>query len=172
MTAGPAANGRMSRIERTAMELLLVAPASRARVAFHGSTMEPLLRDRDLLTLCAASHGELRRGDIVTLRIDKFRTGRVARVIGDAVVLTADNWPDFHATASIHDIIGKVVRRQRAGRELSCEDWTWRAHAVLALLREAFRSITPLVRRKRAQFAHSASPERAERPQPTAAAAR
>ena len=53
----------MSRIERTAKELLLVAPASRARVEFHGPTMEPLLRDGDLLTLCAVSHGELRRGD-------------------------------------------------------------------------------------------------------------
>jgi hypothetical protein len=79
-------------------------------------------------------------------------------VIGDAVVLSADNWPDFHATAGSQDIIGKVVRRTRAGRDLSCEDWTWRAHAIVALIREALRSITPLVRRKRARFALSAPP--------------
>jgi hypothetical protein len=158
MIVGPPASGgakgRTSRIERTAKELLLVAPASRARVEFHGPTMEPLLRDGDLLTLCAVSLGELRRGDIVALRVsDKFPTCRVARVIGDSVVLSADNWPDFHATAPSQDIIGKVVRRTRAGRDLSREDWTWRAHAVLALIREAFRSVTPLVRRKRARFA-------------------
>ena len=150
--------GRMSRIERTAKELLMVARAGRATVEFHGPTMEPLLRDRDLLTLCAVSHGEIRRGDIVALRVsDAFPTCRVARVIGDAVVLSADNWPDFHATAAKQDIIGKVVRRTRAGSDLSCEDWAWRAHAVLALVREAIRSITPLVRRKRARFALSAS---------------
>jgi len=149
----------MSRIERTARELLLVAPASRARAEFHGSTMEPLLRDGDLLTLCAVSPGELRRGDIVTLRLsDKFPTCRVARLTGDSVVLSADNWPDFHATAASQDIIGKVVRRTRAGRHLSCEDWTWRANAIVALIREALRSITPLVRRKRARFALSALP--------------
>ena len=147
----------MSRVERTAKELLLVAPASRARVEFHGATMEPLLRDGDLLTLRAVSVGELRRGDIVALCVsDKFPTGRVTRLIGDTVVLSADNWPDFRATASSLDIIGKVVRRTRAGRDLSCEDWTWRAHAVVALITEAFRSIAPLVRRKRAQFARSA----------------
>lgn len=157
LPANGGAKGRMSRIERTAKELLLVAPARCATVEFHGPTMEPLLRDGDLLTLCAVSHGELRRGDIVALRVsDKLPTCRVARLIGDAVVLSADNWPDFHATAASQDIIGKVVRRTRAGRDLSCEDWTWRAHAVLALVTEAIRSITPLVRRKRARFALSA----------------
>ncbi len=160
MIAGLSANGakgRMSRIERTARELLLLAPARRATVVFHGPTMEPLLCDGDLLTLCAVSDGELRRGDIVALRIsDTFPTGRIARVIGDAVVLSADNWPDFHATASKRDIIGKVVRRTRAGSDLSCEDWAWRAHTALALVREAIRSITPLVRRQRALFALSA----------------
>jgi hypothetical protein len=146
-----------ARIERTAKELLLVAPARRATVEFHGATMEPLLRDGDLLSLCAVSQGELRRGDIVVLRVsDKFPAGRVARVIGDAVALSADNWPDFHATASSQDVIGKVVRRTRAGSDLSCEDWAWRARATLALVREAIRSITPLVRRKRARFALSA----------------
>ena len=148
----------MSRSERTAKELLLVAPDNRARVEFHGKTMEPLLRDGDLLTLCAVSHDELRRGDIVALGVsDKFPTGRVTRRSGGAIVLTADNWPDFHAIASSGAIIGKVVRRTRAGRDLSCEDWTWRAHTVLALIREALRSIIPLVRRKRAQFARTAS---------------
>jgi len=161
MTAAPPANGRakgrMSRIERTAKELLLVAPASRATVEFHGQTMEPLLRDGDVLALRAVSLGELRRGDIVALRVsDKFPTCRVARLLGDSVVLSADNWPDFHATATSQDIIGKVVRRTRAGSDLSCENWTWRAHMVLALVREAIRSVTPLVRRKRAQFALSA----------------
>lgn len=147
----------MSRIKRTAKELLLVAPGRRAMVEFHGPTMEPLLRDGDLLTLCAVSHGELRRGDIVALRVsDMFPTGRVVRRMGGAVVLSADNWPDFHATASSQDIIGKVVRRTRAGRDLSCQDWTWRAYAIRALIREAIRSVTPLVRRKRARFALSA----------------
>ena len=147
----------MSRIERTAKELLLVAQASRARVEFHGRTMEPLLRDGDVLTLCAVSHRGLRRGDVVALRVsDKFPTCRVVRLIGDSVMLSADNWPDFHATASSQDIIGKVVRRTRAGSDLSSEDWTWRAHTVLALVREAIRSVTPVVRRKRAQFVLSA----------------
>jgi hypothetical protein len=149
----------MSHIERTAKELLMVAPASRSRVEFHGRTMEPLLRDGDLLTLCPVSRGDLRRGDIVTLGVsDKFPTCRVIRLMGDSVVLSADNWPDFHVTVPSQDIIGKVDRRTRAGRNLSCEDWTWRAHTVLALIREEFRSITPLVRRKRARFALSALP--------------
>jgi len=120
----------MSHVERTAKELLLLAPAGHPRVEFHGRTMEPLLRDGDLLT----------------------------RLNGDSIVLSADNWPDFHATARTQDVIGKVVRRTRAGGDLSCEDWSWWAHTALALMREALRSITPLVRRKRTRFALSAPP--------------
>jgi hypothetical protein len=149
----------MSHVERTAKELLLLAPAGHPRVEFHGRTMEPLLRDGDLLILCAVSRGELRRGDLVTLRVsDKFPTCRVTRLNGDSIVLSADNWPDFHATARTQDVIGKVVRRTRAGGDLSCEDWSWWAHTALALMREALRSITPLVRRKRTRFALSAPP--------------
>src|SRR5262245_40704446 len=114
--ADQVATGRASPIERAAKELLLVAPASHSRVEFHGSTMKPLLRDGDLLRLRAVPYGELRRGDIVALGVsDRFPIGRVARLIGNSVVLSADNWPDFHTTASADDIIGKVVRRTRAG---------------------------------------------------------
>jgi hypothetical protein len=84
---------------------------------------------------------------------DKFPTCRVARVQGDRLTLTADGWPDFRLVVASGDIVGKLVQRTRAGRDLDCDTWRWRAHAAVAIAREAVRSLSPRVRRKRVQFA-------------------
>lgn len=144
----------MTRAELTAKELLLQAPARRVTVELHGRMMEPFLRQGDLLMLRAVEPPDIRRGDVVTVRfLDKFPTCRITRVQGDRLTLTADGWPDFCLEAASGDIVGKLVRRTRAGRDLECDTWRWRAHAAVAMAREAVRSLAPRVRRKRAQFA-------------------
>jgi hypothetical protein len=142
-------HGVLTSTEAVAKELFL-----RSReVEFHGPTMEPFLRDGDRLVVRSAGAGAVRRGDIVVLRFaDTFPACRVARTARDGYVLTLDAWPDFNVRVAIEDIVGKVVRRTRGGTPLSCEHWTWRLHAVRALVRERIWSLLPLVRRKRQQF--------------------
>jgi hypothetical protein len=126
---------------------------AKTAVELHGPTMRPFLRDGDQLTVEPCPFEVLRRGDIVTIRTtDRFPTARIARLSRDQALVTADAWPDFHAWVGRDDILGKVVRRRRGGRDLSCESWTWRAYTVIALLREALRARSALIRRKRAQF--------------------
>jgi hypothetical protein len=143
----------MTRIVSAAKELLLADPRRKREVQFHGPTMEPFLRDGDRLSLRPIGCHRLHPGDIVTFRFkDKFPTCRVARVTDEGIVLTADRWPDFNVTVRVEDIVGKVVRKTRAGRELSCDDWAWRLYSVFARVRETIRSIQPVVRRKRERF--------------------
>jgi hypothetical protein len=132
-----------------ARELLI----ANSRVEFHGPTMRPFLRDGDLLEIRPIAPHALRRGDIVTLRVnDRMPTGRVARLANGGAVVIADAWPDFHLVVDHPSVIGKVVRRERDGHAIDCRSVTWRVHTALALLRESLRSRSGVTRRKRAQF--------------------
>ena len=149
----------MARVDTVAAELLLADPRGRRQAHFHGPTMEPFLRDGDLLGIAAVVPAEIRAGDIVAVRRgNTFPICRVARHSRGELFLVTDAWADFNMTVAAADVIGKVVRRTRAGRTLSSAHWRWRLGAANAIARERMRSASAQVRRKRENFRIDQSP--------------
>ncbi|HXJ78972.1 MAG TPA: S24/S26 family peptidase [Candidatus Methylomirabilis sp.] len=97
-------------------------------VRFHGNSMLPFVRDGDRLIVEPVVWREIARGDLVTYRFeDKFPTRRVARKGRNSILLWCDNWPDRRFRARRHDVLGRVVTRERDGARLHASDDEWRA---------------------------------------------
>jgi hypothetical protein len=130
----------MRAIEYTAKELYLLNRPGLRGVVFHGPTMLPFLRDGDRLVIRPVRWDRIRVGDIITYRLEgKFPTCRVAGRAGSALLLKADNWPQFSATVCEDDVVGGVVQRERDGRVLSCRHWRWRLHTARLIVAQRYR---------------------------------
>src|SRR5687768_1491996 len=102
-----------------ARELQLLR-SHRMDVRFHGESMLPLLRDGDRVIVEATRWGDIRVGDLVTYRFeDKFPTRRVVGKGRRGLLAWCDNWPDLRFTILRHDVLGKVIARERDGARLA-----------------------------------------------------
>jgi len=130
----PKRAGQGDSVTKAAKELYLVDSAGRARIEFHGPTMEPFLQDGDQLTLRPVAWGEIRVGDIITYRFeDKMPTCRIARKSARGILLKADNWPLYRAEVGPEDVLGVVTQRRRGTQLLSNDDWQWRFYSALII---------------------------------------
>jgi hypothetical protein len=123
-----------------AQELQLTEPGGRGRVAFHGTSMIPLLREADDVLVAPVAWEDIRPGDVVTFRLDeRFPTYRVVRRRRGHLVLRGDNWParEFHAWPE--DVLGRAIARRRGGAWLSdgAPGWRWLRFRALARYRAA-----------------------------------
>ena len=104
---------------------LLCAPMT--DVTFHGTSMEPLLRDGDRVILEAVDPVDIRPGDIITYRyLDRYPTRRVVERRSDRFQLSCDNWPGQTFCTTADDVLGRVVARVRDGERLTVTHDLWR----------------------------------------------
>jgi hypothetical protein len=119
-----------------AQELQLTESGARGRVAFHGTSMYPFLREADEVLVAPVGWADIRPGDVVTFRLDdRFPTYRVVRRDSGRLVLRGDNWPDREFHVWPEDVLGRAIARRRDGVWLSRDEAAWRGLRFLALAR-------------------------------------
>lgn len=108
-----------------ARELQLLS-GGRMEVMFHGTSMDPLLFEGDLVVVDDVGFSDIRIGDIVTYRyLDRYPTRRVVAIRPDRLTLWCDAWPDRLFTAAPDDVLGRAVARIRNGHRLDADAAEW-----------------------------------------------
>ncbi len=121
---------------RHARELQLLRPGAASPIHFHGSSMEPLLREADELIVREADWSEIGLGDVVVYRLkDKYPALRVVRKRGSRLWLIGDNWPGRRFQLWREHVLGKVVARIRNGQTTPSTGAYWQARRAYALAR-------------------------------------
>ncbi len=85
-----------------------------------GSSMAPFIREGDVLTVAAWDDRAPRRGDVAAFAypgVGKLAVHRIVRVGDDAAWLRGDNGGPREGPVDVVDVIGRVVRVERGGRE-------------------------------------------------------
>ncbi|MEM1399558.1 MAG: S24 family peptidase [Pseudomonadota bacterium] len=113
---------------------LRIAKGSLSDAYFHGKSMEPILREGDIVSLEPVTFAEVRVGDVVTYRDDdRFPTRRVVSRRRGRLSLWCDNWPHLRFHADAADVLGRVNARNRNGERLSVDSDEWRQQTEWAL---------------------------------------
>ncbi len=114
--------GKLSLSNPGQMELLLAMAERGAalRTTVRGFSMQPFIRDKDVLTISPLEKGQPSLGDVVAVTLPV--TGRLAihRIIGrtgTGWLIKGDNCPEPDGIISNENIIGCVCRIERNGRE-------------------------------------------------------
>jgi hypothetical protein len=135
MTADAA---RRERVRVAAMELQL-ARSTLEPAYFHGLLMLPLLCEGDEVEVEPITWAQVRVGDIVTYRDqDRFPTRRVMEINPQKrsfVIMGDSARPRERWTVPFDDVLGRVVRRRRAGRWSASTGVAWRYHRIRVLAR-------------------------------------
>jgi ribosomal protein S18 acetylase RimI-like enzyme len=104
-------------------ELLLAMAESGAalRTAVRGFSMQPFIRDKDILTILPIKDMQPSLGDVVAFTWQD--TGRLAihRIIGrkdNGWLIKGDNCPEPDGVVAAESIIGRVCRVERQGKEV------------------------------------------------------
>jgi hypothetical protein len=109
----------------TARELQLLS-GGRMEVMFHGTSMDPLLFEGDLVIVDDVGFSDIQIGDIVTYRhLDRYPTRRVVAIRPDRLTLWCDAWPDRLFRATPDDVLGRAVARIRNGHRLDADAAEW-----------------------------------------------
>jgi hypothetical protein len=124
-----------------ARELQLLS-GGRMEVMFHGTSMDPLLFEGDLVVVDDVSFADIRVGDIVTYRhLDRYPTRRVVAIRPDRLTLWCDAWPDRIFQAAPDEVLGRAAARIRNGHRLEATAPEWRVRCERAL--RAYRRTLP-----------------------------
>lgn len=125
-----------------ARELQLLS-GGRMEVMFHGTSMDPLLFEGDLVVVDNVRYHDIRIGDIVTYRhLDRYPTRRVVAIRPDHLTLWCDAWPDRLFRAAPDEVLGRAVARIRNDHRLDATAPEWRVRCDRAL--RAYRRTVPL----------------------------
>jgi signal peptidase I len=107
-------------------------------VMFHGTSMDPLLFEGDLVVVDDVGFSDIRVGDIVTYRyLDRYPTRRVVGIRPDRLTLWCDAWPNLVFRAAPDDVLGRAVARIRNGHRLdaTANEWLVRRDRALRTYR-------------------------------------
>ncbi len=114
--------GELSLSDLGQLELLLAMMESGValRTTARGFSMQPFIRDKDVLTISPIKEMQPSLGDVVAFK--KPSTGKLAihRIIGrtdDGWLIRGDNCPDSDGVVATENIIGRVCRVERQGME-------------------------------------------------------
>ena len=114
--------GELSLSNMGQRELLLAMAESgmALRMTALGFSMQPFIRDKDVLTISPIKYMQPSLGDVVAFT--QPGTGRLAihRIIGrtdDGWLIRGDNCPDSDGVVATENIIGRVCRVERQGKE-------------------------------------------------------
>lgn len=91
------------------------------RFKARGSSMRPLIRNRDVLTVSPLLSGSISPGDVVAILIPDDGRLLVHRVIAldkGKVVVRGDSNHYMEGSFGLKDVVGKVTRVERAGRSV------------------------------------------------------
>jgi signal peptidase I len=89
-----------------------------ARMRVSGGSMDPALRDGDVVLIERLQRCQ--RGDVVVAKLDgRIVMHRVVSVDTDRVQLRGDNRVECDPPIALEDVIGRVTRVERDGREAS-----------------------------------------------------
>lgn len=115
------------------------------RTTARGFSMSPFIRDEDVLTI-VPMHGRAPRvGEVVAFTLPdsgRLAIHRIVARVGACWLVRGDNCPENDGLVASGDIIGRVVRVERQGREvrlgLGVEArliaWLQRAHLLIGAL--------------------------------------
>ncbi len=116
-----------------ARELQLLS-GGRMEVMFHGTSMDPLLFEGDLVVVEEVRIDDIRIGDIVTYRhLDRYPTRRIVAISPDQLTLWCDAWPDRIFRAAPDDVLGRAIARIRNGHRLDATAAEWQVRCERAL---------------------------------------
>jgi phage repressor protein C with HTH and peptisase S24 domain len=126
------------------LELLrgMVEHSRPLRTAVRGFSMSPFIRDDDVLTIEPMNTHAPRVGEVVALTLPDSGRLAIHRIVaraGTGWLVRGDNCPKSDGVAARENIIGRVVRVERQGREvrlgLGAEArliaWLQRAHVLI-----------------------------------------
>jgi len=91
------------------------------RFMVSGYSMRPFIRDQDVLTVAPLGNREPHRGDVVAFtrpEIGKLVIHRVIAKRGSGWLLRGDNCLEADGVVVLENILGRVVRTERGGREV------------------------------------------------------
>jgi signal peptidase len=105
-------------LELAAIIEALAGRGAAARMRVGGGSMEPALRDGDVVLIERLERCQ--RGDVVVAKLDgRIVMHRVVSVGADRVQLRGDNRVECDPPIALEDVIGRVTRVDREGREVS-----------------------------------------------------
>ncbi len=122
--AGPVETGGALQLSAAEMGLILRAVTARGRpfrFRANGSSMQPLIRGGDVLTVSPLNGGPLHAGDVVAFLNSKSDALLVHRVIcskNGHVVTQGDNSVHAETAFSKSDVAGRVIRVERQHRDV------------------------------------------------------
>jgi len=110
----------LSNLGQLELVLAMVESGVAFRTTARGFSMQPFIRDKDVLTISPIKDMQPSLGDVVAFI--QSGTGRLAihRIIGrtdDGWLIRGDNCPDPDGVVTPENIIGRVCRIERRGRE-------------------------------------------------------
>jgi ribosomal protein S18 acetylase RimI-like enzyme len=110
----------LSNIGQLELLLAMVESGVALRTTARGFSMQPFIRDKDVLTISPIKDMQPSLGDVVAFTHPD--TGRLAihRIIGrtdDGWLIRGDNCPDPDGVVATEKIIGRVCRVERRGKE-------------------------------------------------------
>ena len=91
------------------------------RTRVRGASMSPVIHDGDILTIAPLAGADPAVGDIVAVAVpdsQRLIVHRVVRRTATAWVVRGDNCPIQDGLFSAADVLGRVIRVERAGRDV------------------------------------------------------
>lgn len=132
----------------TAARKLQLLNAPQTDVMFHGTSMEPLLREGDRIILEKVDFGDIRIGDIITsIYEDKYPTRRVVFKKKDRIKVWCESRPKRVFNIKMNEVLGRVVSRKRNGEVLTNTDTEWVQLSKKALQKYRSRQINGYYKR-------------------------
>lgn len=124
MTSPFVSHGEELHVSNLSQQELLRGMAERGvplRTTVRGFSMAPFIRDRDVVTIAPITGVEPRVGDVVAFTLSesgRFAIHRVVARIGEGWLMRGDSAPQADAVVTREQLIGRVVRVERDGRDV------------------------------------------------------
>lgn len=114
----------------------------KARITVTGNSMSPFLKEiRDSVELAGTQFDHIKRGDIVLIRrlTGAYVLHRVLRKKKDCFFMVGDAQQWIEGPLKPDQLIAKVTKVWRKGKEIECERLLWKIPALLWLRLRAYR---------------------------------
>jgi hypothetical protein len=123
-----------------------------------GFSMSPFIKDDDVITVSPLTDGSIRSGDVVAFIRPEMKKLVIHRVVGqkgEYFHIKGDNIPDTDELIPVANILGRVTRVERSGKEIFFGlgperfliAFLTRRRLLFPLLYPLWRMVRPIVRR-------------------------